>query len=37
LFTYKVAHNVKEAKQLIETGFGYVCEIEVLGLFKKRR
>jgi hypothetical protein len=33
----KTAETVKEAKELIEAGFEYVCEIDGLKLFKKRK
>jgi hypothetical protein len=36
-FVCKVAKNVQEASQLIETGFEYVCEIEDAKLFRKRK
>jgi len=31
------AHNVEEAKQLIEAGFEYVCDMEGVKLFRKRK
>ena len=31
------AHNVEEAKQLIESGFEYVCDMEGVKLFRKRK
>ncbi len=33
----KVASNVKEASELIEMGFEYVCEMDQLKLFRKRK
>ncbi|MCD6445808.1 site-specific integrase, partial [Candidatus Bathyarchaeota archaeon] len=31
------AHNIEEAKQLIESGFEYVCDMEGVKLFRKRK
>ena len=31
----KIANNVNEAKELIETGFEYICEYEDKRLFRK--
>jgi integrase len=36
-FVCKAAKTVDEAKQLIEAGFEYVCEIEGVKLFRKRK
>jgi hypothetical protein len=36
-FICKVATNTKEAKELIEAGFDYVCEIDKEKLFRKRK
>jgi len=36
-FVCKVAHDIEEAKTLIEAGFEYVCEVEGLKLFRKRK
>lgn len=33
----KVAKTVEEASALIEAGFDYVCEIEGIKLFRKRK
>ncbi len=33
----KTAENVKEAKELIEAGYQYVCDMESLKLFRKRK
>jgi integrase len=33
----KTAENVKEAKELIEAGYKYVCEMDSLKLFRKRK
>ncbi|MCK4668730.1 hypothetical protein KAT21_01240 [Candidatus Bathyarchaeota archaeon] len=33
----KIADNVKEVKELIETGFDYICEYQDKKLFKKRK
>jgi hypothetical protein len=33
----KVASTVKEACQLVEAGFEYVCEINGIHVFRKRR
>jgi len=33
----KTAENVKEAKELIEAGYQYVCEMDNLKLFRKRK
>jgi len=31
------AEKVKEARELIETGFEYVCEMDGIKLFRKRK
>jgi integrase len=36
-YTCKTADNIKEAQQLIETGFEYVTEMDGTKLFKKRK
>ena len=36
-FICKVATNTKEAKELIEAGFDFVCKIENESLFRKRK
>lgn len=36
-FVCKVAKNVQEASQLIESGFEYVCAINEEKLFRKRK
>ena len=36
-FVCKVAANTKEAKELIEAGFDFVCKMENESLFKKRK
>ena len=36
-FICKTAETVKEARELIEKGFEYVCEIEGVKLFRKRK
>jgi hypothetical protein len=33
----KVAHDLKEACQLVETGFEYVTEMEGSKIFRKRK
>ena len=33
----KAAKGVKEATELIEAGYEYVCEMETIKLFKKRK
>ncbi len=33
----KIASTIEEAKQLIEAGFEYVCDIEGAKLFRKRK
>jgi hypothetical protein len=33
----KTASNVKEATELIEAGYEYVCEMEAVRLFRKRK
>jgi len=32
-----VAHNVEEARRLIEQGFEYVCEVDGVHVFRKRK
>ena len=36
-YTAKIAHNITEATQLIETGFDYITEIDGAKLFRKRK
>jgi hypothetical protein len=36
-FICKTARTVQEAAQLIEAGFEYVCEIDGVRLFRKRK
>ena len=36
-WTCKTANTVKEATQLIETGFGYITEMDGIKLFRKRK
>jgi integrase len=36
-FSSKVAKTVKEAQELVESGFDYVCEVEGYKLFRKRK
>jgi hypothetical protein len=36
-YSSAVAHNVDEAKKLIEAGFEYVCDHENMMLFRKRK
>ena len=36
-FTCKTAINIKEATELIEAGFEYVCEMDSVKLFRKRK
>jgi integrase len=36
-FVCKVAKTVTEAQQLVESGFDYVCEVDGLKLFRKRK
>jgi len=36
-FHSATAKNIEEAKQLIENGFEYVCDIESIKLFRKRK
>lgn len=36
-FTCKVAKTLEEAKELIEAGFEYVTNIEVVKLFRRRK
>ena len=33
----KIADTVKEAKELIEAGYQYVCDMDNLKLFRKRK
>jgi len=36
-FTVRVAHNVKEACELIEAGFEYVTDMDGAKIFRKRK
>jgi hypothetical protein len=36
-FTVRAAKTVEEATQLIESGFEYICEVEEVKLFRKRK
>ena len=36
-FICKVAENVKQAKELIEAGYEYVCDMDNLKLFRKHK
>ena len=36
-YVCKVAKTVEEAKNLVERGFEYVCEVEGVQLFRKRK
>jgi len=36
-YVCKIAKTIEEARQLIETGFEYVTEIEGVKLFRKRK
>jgi integrase len=36
-FVSKVAKTVKEAQELVEAGFDYVCDVEGYKLFRKRK
>ena len=36
-FICKIAKTIEEAKELIELGFEYVCEIQDAKLFRKRK
>jgi len=36
-YVCKVARTVNEAKELIESGFEYVCEIDGVKLFRKSK
>jgi len=36
-YTCKVAANIKEASELIEAGYEYVCDMESVKLFRKRK
>jgi hypothetical protein len=33
----KTAKTIDQASQLIENGFGYICEIDGIKLFRKRK
>ncbi|MEM2781038.1 MAG: hypothetical protein QW791_09305 [Candidatus Bathyarchaeia archaeon] len=36
-YVCRVASTIEEAKQLIEAGFEYICDIEGVKLFRKRK
>jgi hypothetical protein len=36
-YVYKAAKTADEAKSLIEAGFEYVCDMENMELFRKRK
>jgi len=36
-YVCKVAKTVKEASEVVEAGFDYVCEVEGYKLFRKRK
>ncbi|MEM2103521.1 MAG: hypothetical protein QW717_01350 [Candidatus Bathyarchaeia archaeon] len=36
-YVCKAAKNVKEAAELIEAGFEYICDVEGVKLFRKRK
>jgi hypothetical protein len=36
-FVCKVAKTVKEAQELVESGFDYVCEVEGYKIFRRRK
>ncbi len=36
-YVCKTARTIEEAKQLIETGFEYICEMDGVKLFRKRK
>jgi len=36
-YVCKAASNVKEAAELIEAGYEYVCDMETVKLFRKRK
>ncbi|MDW8040546.1 MAG: site-specific integrase, partial [Nitrososphaerota archaeon] len=36
-YVCKVARTIEEAKQLIEAGFEYICDIDGAKLFRKRK
>jgi len=36
-FVSKVAETVKEAQELVEAGFDYVCDVEGYKVFRKRK
>lgn len=36
-YTYRVADNLEQAKQLIESGFDYITDIDGHKLFRKRK
>ena len=36
-YVSKVARTVKEAQELVEAGFDYICDIEGVKIFRKRK
>jgi len=36
-FTSKAAHNVDETCQLVQTGFEYLCDLDGVNVFRKRK
>jgi len=36
-FVSKLAKTVKEAQELVESGFDYVCDVEGYKVFRKRK
>jgi hypothetical protein len=36
-FISKVAKTIKEAQELVESGFDYVCDVEGYKIFRKRK
>ena len=36
-YTCKAAANVKEASELIEAGYEYICDMDNIKLFRKRK
>ena len=36
-YVCKVAKTVKEASELVESGFDYVCDVDGYKLFRKRK
>jgi len=36
-YTSRIAKTVKEARELVEAGFEYICDIDDVKLFRKRK